>query len=134
MTTNQPLPVYEPGETVDITIRAKVVETTRQEDTRRLDFTYSASGALIEGTVLLPPNAELATNTPVTIERVAPAAGMPKPGELWQDARDVLWFAVDGVRMCELTCDGRSRSEVAYVQRNYGPLRPVHQLAEDGGQ
>jgi hypothetical protein len=127
------LPVYEENETVLLQIRARIIGTDTYEDGSQL-LTYSYLDAELSSSVVVPANAETVMGAPVVVHRLVPAAGMPQPGEVWQDKAGRRWFAVptrDGVR---LTNDGITRSDVTSVHRQYGPIRPVHQLAENGGQ
>lgn len=71
---------YKPGEVVDITIRGVRIARPRMATSVTITDEHGV-------TYQMPPHA--------VVERVAPAAWPPRPGDLWRDRRSYLWFAAD---------------------------------------
>lgn len=115
---------YLPGETLRITIVGKVgriVDGTPWPEIR-LDVEDR------EGGVTLPiplgwPNVE--------IRRVAPAAGMPKPGELWTNKLGARLFVTqDRYGNVQFVTPNSGPFSIADMADSYGPLTPIYQLPE----
>jgi hypothetical protein len=68
----------------------------------------------------------------VEIHRVLPAAGMPRAGELWEDADGTRWLAVEKDGNVLLYCGKSGGYTVSFVQSTYGPIKPVYRDATGG--
>lgn len=71
----------------------------------------------------------------VTVHRVTPADGEPKPGQVWADRHGSEWFAVDGRRTgygheaVLVGQDGRQhRWQDLHTDDTYGPLALVRDV------
>lgn len=119
------MPTFSTGEIVNVTIKGARIAG---DDGRIVKVTYG------NGRYLIP----LADDTTeVTIERIAPPEWPVRPGDLWRDSRNVLWFARDtadyGNESAErIVMDSPGvhehgegyRPEV--VNDRYGPMTLVH--------
>jgi hypothetical protein len=111
---------FKPGDIVDITIRARVVEMIPGGALR---FTFRQP----EHFNAAPYPHVIATNSPdLTFELVAPAEWPPQPGDLWRDKHGELWFIhcdpPDGLLMAR-TADGeRWTPDASRLIEDNGPL------------
>jgi hypothetical protein len=119
----------EPGEVVDLTIRASV---SYLDDDGSATFHFPRS----EGDVDHYLKVHLA-NPNVTVSRSIPADGQPQPGDLWRDRHGKLYAAVMPSSELEETelgvllkpVDGRGRYapwEVIHADRLLGPIALEH--------
>ena len=79
-------PTYQPGEVVDIRIK----------DARIADCWPDDIGETVFVNLELPDDGRVAIHTSMSglaITRRVPADGMPRPGEVWADRHDHVWFA-----------------------------------------
>jgi hypothetical protein len=120
-------PTYQPGEIVTVIAENALV---LDSDERELLFEYHVSDT--GGSVARASIRHTAAG--VSIRRIMPP-DPPRLGEVWKDARGVLWLAVQshaGVQLHDGGANG-SRS-VAHVQGQYGPIVPVYRDLSDGGE
>lgn len=116
---------FKPGELVDLTIRgARVKSTNGGGSGESLILAYAEVERGVFATVeLRHPDADS-----VTIERVAPAEWPPRPGDLWRDCHDVLWFTTtesDVANPFMRTTD-YSGNHARNLLEHVGPLTLVH--------
>ncbi|MEV4287417.1 hypothetical protein AB0K40_18075 [Nonomuraea bangladeshensis] len=118
---------YLPGETVQVTLIGKVAEVRDREATGdwseiHIDVEDAEGGISLR----------IPTGWPaVAISRVIPAAGQPKPGELWTTRHGQQLFVTEDRHGAPqfTTTDGRVRS-IADMNNYGGPLTPIYQLPE----
>lgn len=133
---------YRVGEVVDIEIKGARIMAPKPgiDDVLTLGIAESRPG--VWHTIEIPKDASNA----VTITRVWPADGPPRPGDLWRDRSGRSWFGisyddddepeprvilVDPVadRACLL---GGDYYRPEHVSERYGPLTLVHREPEAG--
>lgn len=109
---------YQPGEHVRVTIDARVDVASPAGTLLFL--------TLLDGAVALQVDA---TASGVSVARVAPADGVPQPGELWADQLGTEWFAVSergGYGVCLHAVDGRAHPwREIHSHVHLGPIRRV---------
>jgi hypothetical protein len=118
-------PTYQPGEHVRVTIDAHVDTGIDAAD---------PAGTLLSLTLLHGGGSlDLNPRAPgVAVTRVAPADGMPQPGELWADRHGTEWYAAyrnhrNGAPSVYLhTFDGRAYPwREIHADDRLGPIRRV---------
>ena len=117
---------FQPGETVDITIKGARVH----RETAGPGFCVFVMDGGCHTIFIDSAN--------VTVERVAPAEWPPRPGDLWQEVDGALWFAqsLGGSQMAFIPARVRGAldsSLPAYVLETFGPLTLVHREDEQDG-
>ncbi|MEU4234146.1 phiSA1p31-related protein [Nonomuraea sp. NPDC026600] len=115
---------YLPGETLQITITgqvARIVDGSPWSEIR-LDVADQSGG------ITLPIPLGWAA---AKVIRIKPAAGVPKPGELWQNCQGAeLFVTKDRYGNPQFaTADGRTHS-IEWMNNTFGPLTPIRQLPE----
>lgn len=113
---------YLPGEKVQITVIGtvgRVVDGSPWSEIR-LDVDDTVGGVALP----IPLGWDA-----VHIIRLVPAAGVPKPGELWQDRDETPIFVTkDRHGNAQFTtADGRTHT-VEWMNNQFGPLSPIRQL------
>ncbi|MGW0061370.1 hypothetical protein ACWDTT_15770 [Streptosporangium sandarakinum] len=109
---------YEVGETIHLQIgRAKVVDYYDDGETRIMRIAHGEDGAL--ETMIQVHSKD------VTITRVLPPAGEPKPNQVWTNAEGKLWFTVGPVGNVGLIDQRGNRDNIHGVHRDHGPIWPV---------
>ncbi|MEV4454474.1 hypothetical protein [Microbispora sp. NPDC049633] len=112
---------YETGETFHLQVlNARVV---RHSDDDEVFFDYAGpDGATLRGSIFRPSGSKAVTITPVL-----PAAGEPKPGQIWTNAEGRRWIAYgkkDNPGLMDIeTAQFRAIHE---VHRESGPIWPVY--------
>lgn len=112
---------YLPGEKLQIISTGTVGRVLDAADRTWLEIHLDDQGGVTQSVPLNCPA--------VVVKRVTPAAGMPKPGELWQDREGtVLFVTKDRYGNPQFTtADGRTQS-IEWRNNQFGPITPVHQL------
>ncbi|MBP2704473.1 hypothetical protein JOL79_11670 [Microbispora sp. RL4-1S] len=108
-------PVFQPNERVRVTVDVAV---------------HHASDGVLHGTYGTQQNLNeqllsiVVTEPGVTVQRLAPADGEPRPGQIWADRHNTEWYAsMSGSRDVWLNCwDGRSQH---WRNVHTGPTGPI---------
>lgn len=112
---------YRDNESVDITIRATVRGVFDDEGEPVIAFEYQAPG---RDDVF----ANLTLTDAVTVKRITPAEGEPKPGDVWRDGEGCEWFAHSLSRSDYVTMRDSTGNDFtpARVNEVWGPLTLVY--------
>ncbi|PZG49842.1 hypothetical protein C1I98_11030 [Spongiactinospora gelatinilytica] len=109
---------YEPGEIVDITITGARV-LTHTDGSLVYEYEYGEAGATDREEVRHEASA-------VTITRRVPAAGMPRPNEVWEDDLGIRYLVVESEGQVRLHDGAPSGSRsVEHIHEVYGPITPL---------
>lgn len=122
---------YLIGETVSVTVTGKVTRVIEGNDVNTAEGdwpeVYVEAESEEGGITLAIP---LGWNA-VSISRVMPAAGMPKPGELWTNRHGVhLFVTKDRYGNAQFVTPTNGPYPIADMNDSYGPLTPIYQLPE----
>jgi hypothetical protein len=117
---------YQVGETVNVEITEALIVDVNADGELHIEH-KDATG------LHLFPNASC-----IMITRIAPAAGTPQAGDIWEDAAGHHWFAIlhtdrFGGSEVRLTRDGDSTYMAARVHQDYVLVRRLFRIDAAGG-
>lgn len=122
---------YLPGETVSVTVIGKVGRIIEGDDVNRAEGDWPEIRVDVEsevgGITLAIPLGWAA----VSISRVMPAAGLPKPGELWTNRNgEQLFVTKDRYGNPQFVTTTDLPHSIADMNNRSGPLTPIYRLPE----